>query len=669
MKPAKFILFMFFPFLLSACGGSDALLPVIPQPQHVEMHRGHFEIPLTAEDNETISVLPADMIKDTLAPYNVYIAIKDTVAGVASCEGYRMSVDGGGVSIEALSDAGVFYALQTLSFLCDDGRLPYVEITDYPRFPYRGMHLDVSRHFKTKEFVMKQLDAMARYKLNRFHWHLTDGAGWRIEIDRYPELTEIAAWRPYPDWEAWWNGGRKYCTADHPDADGGFYTKEDIREIVEYAAKKHITVIPEIEMPGHSEEVLAVYPELSCSGKPYVNSELCVGKEGTFVFLENVLTEVMELFPSEYIHIGGDEAAHEGWKNCPDCQRRIKEERLGDEAGLQGYLVRRIEKFLNDHGRKLIGWDEILRDSVNASSAIMVWRGLDYGVEAAEAGNDVIMSPGEFCYIDAYQDAPFTQPVAKGGYLTLAKTYSFEPVPDTLSPELQSHYIGVQSNLWCEYIQPDWYTEYMLYPRVLSIAETAWSLPSRKDWESFRKNVISETDFLLSRGYHPFDIRKEKGERPEAARPEKHLAVGKKIEYIQPFSRYYPAGGDTALVDGVRGGWTYADGRWQGFINRDVDVVIDLGEPTRIRYIGAEFMQLTGPWLWQPEEVIISVSDDGESFTELSRQFTDVPKDATELIFRTYSWSGDTDARYVRYTALSNGIDNGCLFTDEIIIR
>ena len=209
----------------------------------------------------------------------------------------------------------------------------------------------------------------------------------------------------------------------------------------------------------------------------------------------------------------------------------------------------------------------------------------------------------------------------------------------------------------------------MLYPRVLSIAETAWSLPSRKDWESFRKNVISETDFLLSRGYHPFDIRKEKGERPEAARPEKHLAVGKKIEYIQPFSRYYPAGGDTALVDGVRGGWTYADGRWQGFINRDVDVVIDLGEPTRIRYIGAEFMQLTGPWLWQPEEVIISVSDDGESFTELSRQFTDVPKDATELIFRTYSWSGDTDARYVRYTALSNGIDNGCLFTDEIIIR
>lgn len=670
MKTFRFVFYAFVFAMLCSCGGNgNVLLPVIPQPQQVEAGRGCFETELSPETIYAISVMPADSLRNSLIPYNIYVELEDSIDGVLSDEGYRLSVEPDAVSIEALSDAGVFYALQTLSFLCKDGKVPLVEIVDYPRFPYRGMHLDVSRHFKTKEFVKKQLDAMARYKLNRFHWHLTDGAGWRLEIDAYPELTEIAAFRPYPDWKSWWNGGRKYCTAAHPDADGGYYTKEDVREIVEYAARRHITVIPEIEMPGHSEEVLAVYPELSCSGKPYVNSELCVGKEETFVFLENVLSEVIEIFPSEYIHIGGDEAAHEGWKSCPDCQRRIAQEGLGDESGLQGYLVRRIEEFLNARGRKLIGWDEILKDSVGESSVIMVWRDMEYGVQAVKAGNPVIMSPGDYCYIDAYQDAPFTQPEAKGGYLTLEKTYSFEPVPDTLCQELQSRYIGIQSNLWCEYIQPDWYTEYMLYPRVLSIAETAWSNPSRKDWETFRKNVISETDVLVSRGYNPFDIRKEKGERPEAEHPEKHLAVGKHVEYLQPFSRYYPAGGDTALTDGIRGGWTYADDRWQGFINRDVDVVIDLEEPTEIKYIGAEFMQLIGPWLWQPAEVYISVSDDASEFTELSHQFTDVPQDADELIFRTYEWSGEVVARYVRYTALSNGIENGCLFVDEIIVR
>lgn len=657
--------------VLVSCSRSDGmLLPVIPQPLHVIGGHGGFNTGLGPEEIEDISLLPFPDVTESLEKSGITVSVLEEVPGLGSNEeGYRLEVTKRGVGIEALSEAGVFYALRTLAFLSDDGKVPCVEITDYPRFPYRGMHLDVSRHFKSKDFIKKQLDVMARYKLNRFHWHLTDGAGWRIEIDRYPELTDIAAWRPYPDWEAWWNGGRRYCTEDHPDADGGYYTKEDVREIIEYAAQRHITVIPEIEMPGHSEEVLAVYPELSCSGKPYVNSELCVGKEATFEFLENVLLEIIELFPSEYIHIGGDEAAHAGWKNCPDCQRRIAEEHLGDESGLQGYLVRRIEKFLNGHGRKLIGWDEVLRDGLNTSSAIMVWRDMEYGVEAAMAGNDVIMSPGEYCYIDAYQDAPFTQPVAKGGYLTLEKTYSFQPVPDTLSPDLQARYMGIQSNLWCEYIQPDEYTEYMLYPRVLSIAETAWSFPFRKNWDSFRENVVSETDVLVSRGYNPFDIRKEKGERPEAAHPEEHLAVGKEIEYLQPFSRYYPAGGDTALIDGVRGGWTYADGRWQGFINRDVDVVIDFGEPTEIKYIGAEFMQLIGPWLWQPHEVIISVSDDCRNFTELSRQVTDVPEDAAELIFRTYSWEGKTTARYVRYNAVSNGIDNGCLFTDEIIVR
>ena len=298
----------------------------------------------------------------------------DSLPGIASDEGYRLTVDKKGVRAEATTPAGLFYAFQSLLQMAEAGQqegnftLPCASLSDYPRFGYRGLHLDVSRHFRSKEFVMKQLDAMARYKLNRLHWHLTDGAGWRLEIKHYPQLTEQAAYRPYPNWKAWWTGGRKYCRKDDPGAEGGYYTQDDVREILEHARKLHITVIPEIEMPGHSEEVLAVFPQLSCSGKPYQNGELCIGNEETFTFLENVLLEVMDLFPSEYIHIGGDEAAKTSWEKCPKCQARIRKEGLKDEKELQSYLIHRIEKFLNDHGRKLIGWDEILEGGLAPSA-------------------------------------------------------------------------------------------------------------------------------------------------------------------------------------------------------------------------------------------------------------------------------------------------------------
>ena len=589
-------------------------------------------------------------------------------------ESYQLSITGKGISVVAPSAAGLFYGFQSLLQLAEqeaDGTFsfPLIEIKDSPRFSYRGLHLDVSRHFRTKEFLKKQLDAMARYKLNRFHWHLTDGAGWRLEIKRYPELTEQAAYRPYPNWKAWWKGGRKYCTKDAPGADGGYYTQEDAREIVEYARQRHITVIPEIEMPGHSEEVLAVFPHLSCSGKPYVNSEVCIGNEDTFTFLQNVLLEVMEIFPSEYIHIGGDEANMDSWKKCPLCQKRMKQEGLADVKELQSYLIHRMEKFLNEHDRQLLGWDEILEGGLAPRATVMSWRGEEGGIKAAKAGHDVIMTPGGFCYLDSYQDAPTTQPEAIGGYLTLEKVYFYDPIPEVLTKEGADYIQGVQANVWAEYITTAEHMEYMVYPRLLALAEVAWTQPDKKNWEHFHRCALKEVKWLQDNGYHPFDLSKEVGERPEAAIPVEHLGLMKTVKYTSPYAPQYTAGGDSALVDGLRGGWTYGDKRWQGFLNTDMDITVDLGEMKEISSIAAEFMQLSGPYVWLPREVIISISEDGNTFTEQARLHTDVPTTEDRLVFRTYEWDGKVSARYVRYQALSNGIEGGWLFTDEIVIK
>ena len=516
---------------------------------------------------------------------------------------------------------------------------------------------------------MKQLDAMARYKLNRFHWHLTDGAGWRLEIKRYPQLTEQTAYRPYPNWKAWWKGDRRYCLKDAEGAEGGYYTQDDVRQVLEHARRLHITVIPEIEMPGHSDEVLAVFPQLSCSGKPYKNGELCIGNDETFTFLENVLLEVMDLFPSEYIHIGGDEAAKNSWEKCPKCQARIRKEGLKDEKELQSYLIHRIEKFLNDHGRKLIGWDEILEGGLAPSATVMSWRGEQGGITAAKAEHDVIMTPGEFCYLDAYQDAPVTQPEAIGGYLTLAKVYSYDPVPAELTDAQKTFIKGVQANVWTEYIPTEEHAEYMIYPRLLALAEVAWTAPEHKDWPRFRQAALKEVQWLQSQGYHPFDLSKEVGERPESLQPVEHLGLHCPVTYAQPWSSAYPASGDSTLTDGVRGGWTYGDKRWQGFLCKDVDVTIDLGKVTDVKLVEADFLQLRGPEVWLPKEVVISLSEDGQTFTEMKRIATDVPVTEERLTFRNYRWEGNAKARYVHFQGLLNREVMGWMFTDEIVIK
>ena len=604
----------------------------------------------------------------------LFLLITPKTPQLPSPESYTLSVTSQRIEIRATSGAGLFYGMQTLLQLMQPAgtgsySVASVEIEDTPRFAYRGLMLDVSRHFSTKEFIKKQIDALAYYKINRLHLHLTDAAGWRLEIKKYPLLTDFAAWRTDPTWKKWWNGGRKYLRYDEPGASGGYYTQDDIREILAYARQHYITVIPEIEMPSHSEEVLAAYPQLSCSGEPYKNSDFCVGNEETFTFLENVLTEVMELFPSEYIHVGGDEAGKSAWKTCPKCQKRMKDEHLANVDELQSYLIHRIEKFLNNHGRRLLGWDEILQGGIAPNATVMSWRGEEGGIAAVTSGHHAIMTPGAYCYLDSYQDAPYSQPEAIGGYLPLKKVYAYDPVPASLTAEQAKLVYGVQGNLWVEYIPTPEHVEYMIYPRMLALAEVAWSAPERKSWPDFHTRALSAVADLQKKGYHPFDLSKEIGSRPESLQPVSHLALGKKVTYNSSYSPHYPAQGNTALTDGIRGDWTYGDGSWQGFISDNrLDVTIDMEKETPIHSITAAFMQVVGAEVFLPETVIISISDDGINFTELQKQHFEVSKE-TPIRFTDISWQGEAKGRYVRYQAQAGSEFGGWIFTDEIIVK
>ncbi len=670
--------------VFAGCRHEEKSLSVIPIPLDVDLQKGTFVLNgntklwiKAPEEDRTIlqecvarSPLQLEVATDRPTSNAVILEVVDSLVYLGSSEGYAMTVTKGGVVVKALSGAGLFYAVQTLLQMMDEGHVPLGRIVDEPRLAYRGMMLDVSRHFFGVDFVKKQIDAMACYKLNHLHLHLTDAAGWRVEIKRYPRLTELAAWRTHAQWKDWWNGGRKYAEVGTEQAYGGYYTQEQVREIVEYARKHYITVIPEIEMPSHSEEVLAAYPELTCSQMPYRDSDFCVGNEQVFEFIENVLTEVMELFPSQYIHIGGDEASKQSWKSCPRCSARMNAEGLAGVDGLQSYMIRRVEAFLNEHGRSLLGWDEILDGGLAPNATVMSWRGTEGGLKAMAMGHRAIMTPGEYCYLDAYQDAPHTQPEAFGGYLTLQKVYSYDPVPDTLSVSQRELLYGVQGNLFAEYIPTEEHLEYMAYPRMLALAEVAWSVPENKEYENFRARALEAVDELRAKGYNTFDLRTEVGNRPGADKPIEHLGVGKHVAYVDGSAYYsgYTAGGDSALVDGLRGGWTYGDKRWQGFLGRKgVDVVLDLGDVMPVATVSADFMQICGPGVFMPAQIIISSSLDGESFTELKRIDNDVVRDDA-VTFRTFGWEGCIDARYIRYQAVRSDF-GGFLFVDEVVVN
>ena len=591
-----------------------------------------------------------------------------TVAeGRMPAESYRLRIDKKGVTITSADPAGAFYAHQTLSQLMEGNTLPYCEIYDFPRFPYRGVHFDVSRHFRSIDFLKKQIDAMAMFKMNRMHIHLTDAAGWRLQIDAYPKLTEFAAWRPQHTWKEWWAGNRHYAHEGEPGAYGGYYTKDEIKDLIQYAHAHHIEVIPEIEMPGHSEEVLAAYPELTCSGEAYTQGEFCVGNEDTFTFLQTVLDEVIELFPSEYIHIGGDEANKEHWKKCPKCQARMQKEGLKDVDELQSYMIKRIARYVESKGRKVIGWDEILDGGLAEGAAVMSWRGTEGGIKAMEMGHDVIMTPGRYCYLDHTQDAPFKEPESIGGYLPLDSVYVYEPVEPIMPEDKLHHMLGVQANLWTEHVVTDAHAEYMYWPRTIAIAETAWSQPEKKDLKDFRRRALLAIEDLKAKGYKTFDLAAEYGERKLAQTGLDHKAKGCKVIYNRPIQDWYQAAGEATFTDGVIGGWTYSDNRWQGFLS-DIDVTVDLGHVQQISYVGGTFMQLIGPGVFMPRKVDILVSEDGENFTLVTTVWNDIPVTAADLLFKDFSTICDCKARYVRYHAYRSTM-RGFLFLDEVVVN
>ncbi len=585
-------------------------------------------------------------------------------------EAYSLRVTPDSIIVCADSDLGFLRASQTAAQLLHNGKLACADISDQPAFEWRGAMIDVSRHFFPISFLKKQVDILSRYKINRLHLHLTDAAGWRIEIKRYPRLMTEAAWRTEASWKTWWNeGGRRYSAPDSIGAYGGFYSQTELRDLVAYAAQRGITIVPEIEMPAHSEEVLTAYPEFSCTHEPYKQADFCIGNAGSIDFLEHVLDEVMSVFPSEYIHIGGDEAGMASWPSCPLCQKKLKEIGGKEVKALQSYLIRHMGYYLKQHGRKMIAWDEVIDDNLMPGTTVMVWRNASYAAEATKRGYKAILSPGAFCYLDGYQDEPRTQPEAIGGYLPLKKVYGFNPL-ESLTQEEQKNVTGVQGNLWTEYVPTPEHAEYMLYPRMLALSEIGWSGNQTKDYADFHARVLKETEWLRTQSVSAFPLDKEKGNRKESLQKAlKHKAYGKKVTYNHAFHPNYPAAGEESLTDGLRGGWANTDGRWQGFIGRHCfDVVIDLEKTENIRRVSTDFMQMCGPEIFYPSSFTVSVSTDGKTFKEVYN-IQNPSKKTIQPDVRTFEWKGHSvKARYVRLQAEPSSF-GGWLFTDEVIVE
>ena len=614
---------------------------------------------------------------------------------VENPESYQLKVTDQGVTITAPTEAGVFYGIQTLRkslpiALGADVALPAVEIKDAPRFGYRGAHFDVSRHFFTIDEVKTYIDMLALHNMNRLHWHITDDQGWRLEIKKYPKLTEIGSQR---------SGtviGRNSGEYDNTPY-GGFYTQEQAKEIVDYAAERYITVVPEIDLPGHMLAALAAYPELGCTGGPYevwrqwgvADDVLCAGNDQVLKFLEDVYGELIEIFPSEYIHVGGDECPKVRWEKCPKCQARIKalglksDKNHSKEERLQSFVINHIEKFLNDHGRQIIGWDEILEGGLAPNATVMSWRGESGGIEAAKQKHDVIMTPNTYLYFDYYQAKDTeNEPFGIGGYLPMERVYSYEPMPASLTPEEQQYIKGVQANLWTEYIATFSHAQYMVLPRWAALCEVQWSTPDKKNYEDFLSRLPRLIKWYDAEGYnyakHAFGVQAEfepnpaegtmdvtlstidnapvhytlDGTEPTTASPVyegvlkikenatlsakairptgESQTLTEKIDFSkssmkpivanQPINEQYLFKGASTLNDGLKGNSSYRSGRWIAFNGNDMDMTIDLQQPTEISSVAISVNIAKGDWVFDARNLSVEVSDDGKTFKKIASE-------------------------------------------------
>jgi len=622
-------------------------------------------------------------------------------------EAYSIEIQEHKILIKASEPAGFFYAIQTLRQLLPpeiESRqiekntqwiVPVMTIADTPAFKWRGFMLDVSRHFFPKEDVLRLIDYLALHKINSLQLHLVDQQGWRVEIKKYPKLTEVGAWR-VDRGNTSWNSTFKQQPGEKATY-GGYYTQADIKEMVAYAQKRFITIVPEIEMPAHVTSALAAYPQFSCAGGPFtvlpggfwpISDLYCAGNDSTFLFLQDVLTEVMDLFPSKYIHIGGDEANRSEWEKCQKCQKRLHDEGLKNSTELQGFFIKRIEKFIHSKGRVLIGWDEILEGDLPKSATVMSWRGFEGGIDASKKGHDVVMTPGAYCYFDGYQAPMAAEPTAMGGYLPLKKVYSFNPVPAQLNASEASHIIGAQANLWTEYIS-DWkQVEYMTFPRIAALSEVLWSAKETRNWDDFSRRTqilmkrydqlkinyaesafqvtiqpkfdttLNKLKISLEREFPDVDIHytidgseptlrsaiysepfllyksatvkavtfsdNNLNTKPISEKFDLNLATGKPIQYVANYDEGFKGRGKITLVNGIRGSIHYNDEEWQGWNTTNMEVVVDLQKPQEISSISAGFLQDIGTWMFMPTKVEYFISTDGLNFRKAGEVANDV---------------------------------------------
>ncbi len=637
-------------------------------------------------------------------------------------EAYTLDVQEKRITITAAKPAGFFYAVQTLRQLLPpeieskkielnkDWLVPVISISDSPVFKWRGYMLDVSRHFIPKADVLRMIDNLSLHKINTFHLHLTDDQGWRIEIKKYPKLTKVGAWRVDRE-DKHWNSRPKQAAGEKATY-GGFYTQDDIREMVAYAQSRFITIIPEIEMPGHATAALAGYPQFSCTGGPFtvnpggvwpITDIYCAGNDSTFLFLEDVLSEVIDLFPSKYIHIGGDEATKTEWEKCLKCKKRIKTEGLKNVGELQSYFIKRMEKFINSKNKVLLGWDEILEGGLPPKATVMSWRGIKGGIDAARQGHDVVMTPTSDCYIDYYQGPVDQEPPGIGGFLPLIKVYNFNPVPPGLDAESAKHILGGQANLWTEYVPNLKHAEYMTFPRVAAMAEVLWSQKEVRNWEDFSRriqimmvrydqmninysksafNVTAKSQFdsvkkklivkLTSEfpdveihystdGMEPTNLSAiysepivlDKSSKLKAitfsssnlvAKPfsesfSLNSATGKPIKYNIPVSKDYQGSGEYTLVNGIRGSANHSDGEWQGWEGSNMEVVIDLQQEKEIHSISAGSLQDAGSWIFFPKKVDYFISSDGVNFRKIGEILNEEDPLSGEKQLKDFSFS------------------------------
>ncbi|WP_295212895.1 family 20 glycosylhydrolase [uncultured Chryseobacterium sp.] len=690
--------------LLSGLFFAQNRLNLIPYPQKVELLKGEFTIPGKFKLDQNLSRLETEYFKKQIRDVFTFGIGKKETAHLVNVpfsapskrnpeneEKYAIEISPRQIVISSNTKQGYFLALQTLIQLFrqykDSGKIPAMKIEDEPKFAWRGMHLDVSRHFFTVEEVKQYIDYLAIYKLNTFHWHLTDDQGWRIEIKKYPKLTQIGSKRKESMIGAYVDN-----TFDGKPYGPYFYTQDQIRDVVKYAQDRHITVVPEIEMPGHALAALSAYPELACTKGPFepatkwgVFDDVFCPKEETFTFLENVLNEVMQLFPSQYIHIGGDECPKTRWKECARCQELIKKYNLKDEHGLQSYFIQRIEKYVNSKGRKIIGWDEILEGGLAPNAAVMSWTGIKGGVEAAKSGHFAVMTPGAYCYFDHYQGDPATEPNAFGGFTPLDKVYSYQPVPEELNVTQSKYILGVQANLWTEYILDFKQVQYMIFPRMLALSEVAWGTSDAKNYKEFERRVINEFETLdkmsvhyarsiyningkvmaadngiayeLSTSQSPSGVRYTvNGADPSAASPaytnpipvQKSMTIksayfenrqlksaissqdftvskttGKKITLEQQPNENYSFGGAFTLVDGIIGNQRQLGKTWLGFQGKDVVATIDFGQLTPFSEVYFNTLDNKGSWIHFAKSAHVFVSDNGTDF----RMIKEIGKD------------------------------------------